>query len=763
MPGPGSPRILAWCGLADRAWDSNILFQRDRFTGWFARSAAPGTQRRIRVLQYSDTPLTVAVTHGATLDIHLQYWPEAFSPQAVATMAQSLGALLGGFAENPQRRVGDLPYLSAHQRQWMEASSLGPVRPGAAGLLLHADFSAQARLRPDRTALISDDERPASGDERQASGDERLTYGELAGAANALAHELVASGVGREEPVAILAERGAAFLVAVFAVLKAGAAFLPLSASHPDPELHRVLQAAGAQRCLAASGFVARMAALGCTVVPLGPDRLSARAEAAPALTIAPGQLAYLIATSGTTGTPKIVEVPHCAAANTLRHSLSAFYAEGDLDLVPWTDSSATDASIHQIFAPLACGGTLVRIANLTRLKASSRFRSFTAFGATPSMLAGLIAADALPPLLRAVMFGGEGCPASLPRHLRAATSVRRAVNVYGPTEAAIYCTADDVMAGDVAAGDGVAANGVAANGVAPGPAAARTIGRPIANMRVELLDDGLQPVLPGTPGEICISGVGLARGYRGRPDLTAAAFPVAAGLDGTRRRIYRSGDLAALLPDGRLAFHGRRDRQVKLRGMRVELDAVEHALAGLDGVRQAVVAVRTDDEGGQRLIGWVVPANGSTCTEAALRARLRDTAPGSMVPDTIVLVDGIGLSPTGKPDVAALPDPPPAPAGPPPSRPAGQEPDGPAKAPRGDEAAGTRLTALVAATFKLPAEAIGEASSMNNTTGWDSIRHIMLMMRIEDAYGIELSDREIAAAKTVARIRDVLRARGLP
>ncbi len=728
--GAGLAHILAWCGLGDRIWDNNVLFQRDRFTAWFANTAPAGTQRRIRVLQYSDTPLTVAVKHGATLDIHLQYWTEAHRPGGPAALADTFATLLAGFVGNPDRRVGDLPYLSASQREWIELSSLGPVRPDATGLLLHADFTAQATRQPGRAALTSHDG--------------SLTYGDLAAAANALAHALVAAGVGREEPVAILAERNAGYLIAVLAVLQAGAAFLPLAPSHPDPELRRILQAAGVQRCLSDPDLATRAAGLGCTVLSLELGVLSAHAGAPPAIAISPDQLAYLIATSGTTGLPKIVEVPHCAAANTLRHSLATLYAEGDLDLVPWTDSLGSDASLHQIFAPLAHGGTLVPIGNLARLKTSRQFRSFTAFGATPSMLTNLLAADALPPSLRAVMFGGESCPASLPPRLRATTAIRRAINVYGPTEAAIYCTADDVMA--------------------PANTASRSIGRPIANMRVDLLDERQQPVVPGALGEICISGIGLARGYRGRPDLTDAAFPVVSGTNGTRHRVYRSGDLAALLPDGRLEFHGRRDRQVKIRGVRVELDAIEYALGGLGGVRRAVVAIRKVGNDDQRLVGWVVAAEGFTVTE--LRAQLRALLPVQMVPDVIMLVDEIALTPAGKPDMAALPDWLAEPAellssgtidtvGVPTLSPLSVSLGNDTLAPPG-------LLALIAATLKLPDEAIGESSSIHNTAEWDSIRHIMIMMCIEETYGIALSDAEIASATTIARMREILHSHGI-
>ena len=568
----GLAHILAWCGLDERIWASNMLFEHDKFSAWFARSAPAGTQRRLTRFRTSDTPLTLAVTRGEGLEIALQYWTDAFYPAAITALLESMTTLLEGMAANPHQTIANLPYLSPGQRDLIEAAAQGPFCPETTALLLHAGFNAQAARTPERLALADEAE--------------DLTYGALHAASNALAHRLLEWGVESDSPVAVLAERGPEYLIAVLAILKAGAAFLPLSSANPDPELHRILQAAGAPRCLAQPSLATRLSDMGYSVLPLGRDVVSDRADKPPNIVIPADHLAYLVSTAGTTGTPKIVEIEHRAAANTVQHSLRAVYAENDLDLVAWSDTLVSDAGIHQIFAPLCCGGTLVPISNFAKLKASCSFDTFTAFGATPSMLANLLNAHALPPNLHAVMFGGEASGASLSQRLRDTTSIRRAVNAYGPTEAAIYCTADDV--------------------IASGITAARTIGRPISNMRVDILDQRLQSVLPGSIGEICISGVGLARGYRGRPDLTEAAFPIATGRDGTRRRIYRSGDLGALLPDGRLAFHGRRDRQVKIGGWRIELDAVEQVLQGLAGVRQAVASVLLVSAGEQHLWpGW--------------------------------------------------------------------------------------------------------------------------------------------------------------
>lgn len=252
-------------------------------------------------------------------------------------------------------------------------------------------------------------------------------------------------------------------------------------------------------------------------------------------------------------------------------------------------------------------------------------------------MLETLIAGNGLPPKLRAVIFGGEASPETLPARLAAATKIRRAVNVYGPTEAAIYCVADDIMAGGVEARKG------------------NVIGYPITNARIEVLDRDLQAVIPGALGEICITGVNLARGYRNSLEKTQKHFVKVVSLDGKPRRFYRSGDLGAVLPDGRLEFHGRIDRQVKISGVRIELDAVERMMENLPGVHRALVAVSPDGEGKRQLRAWVVPRRGSSLDPSTIRSCARQHLPAAMVPRSVTVVSSIPINLAGKPDIAAL------------------------------------------------------------------------------------------------------------
>lgn len=619
--------IKNWSNLNGRTWDNNILFHHDRFEEVLTRSAPVGARRSVRILEHSDLPLTVAVLRRRSLAIHMQYWADAFRPDVIEQVATSFATILTSIAENPECRISDLPYLSEAQRLHLNNAASGPVDISRAALLLHGDFERFASYNPEQLAIEWEEG--------------SLTYGALNQAANALANQLQTAGLMPEEPVAVLIERSAAHLVALFAVLKAGGAYLPLDPAHPDQFLKKIVASAGALRCLASPALAKRAGEFVAGVLPITAAQLEIRAPKAPETTILPEHLAYLIATSGTTGEPKIVEVEHRAAANTLRHSIDKLYAPGDLAVVPWIDSPAADAGVHQIFASLAQGGTLIPIDALENLKFSFRFNNFTAFGSTPSILETLIAGNGLAPQLRAVIFGGEAYPEALPQRLATSSKIRRAVNVYGPTEAAIYCVADDIMA------------------TAIKPLKGNVIGRPITNTRIELLDGNLQPTIPGAQGEICISGVNLARGYRNNSDKTQSSFPEATGVDGKRRRIYRSGDVGVVLPDGRLEFHGRIDRQVKISGVRIELDAIERVIESFPNVHRALVAIRTDLHEKKQLLAWVVAQEGSALDTSTLLNFSRKHLLPAMVPRFVMILGEIPMNSSGKPDFAALPNPP--------------------------------------------------------------------------------------------------------
>ncbi|MFF0967309.1 amino acid adenylation domain-containing protein [Streptomyces sp. NPDC003703] len=496
-----------------------------------------------------------------------------------------------------------------------------------------------------------------------------LTYAELERAAAALAHRLRALGAGPDRVVALRLERSVSLAVAVLAVVRSGAAYLPLSPEDPPARLRTLLgdarpvavvtdlgdpqgpgaggDAGDAREVLAGSG------------VPLLAPGAAAAPDADPAgagadgLDAAAGRdLAYVLYTSGSTGLPKGVLTEHRAIVNRLRWMQDTFrIGPGDtvLQKTPYT----FDVSVWEFFWPLLTGATLVMAAPGAHRDPRALVRTIREHGVTtahfvPSMLAELLRLPEVDagPRLRRVLCSGEALTPGLRRAFFAALPDVELHNLYGPTEAAVdvthwRCRPDEPDD-------------------APVP-----IGRAITGVRLHVLDERLRPVPDGERGELCVGGVQVARGYLNRPELTARCFPPDPYGDGPGARLYRTGDLARRRPDGVLEYHGRRDGQVKVGGVRIELGEVEAALAALPGVRQAAAAVRHSGSGTALLVGY--PVAGEP-VDAALRRRwtalLRDTLPPALVPAVLVPLTALPLTAHGKTDRAALPWPPPETAG---------------------------------------------------------------------------------------------------
>jgi amino acid adenylation domain-containing protein len=431
--------------------------------------------------------------------------------------------------------------------------------------------------------------------------------------------------------------------VALLAVLKSGAAYVPADPGHPAQRLAHVLADAAPRALLTtAEPDARRLAATLAPGVPLipvpaGPPRGRAATDAPPAPAARPepaDRLAYVLYTSGSTGRPKGVAVPRSALANFLAAMRELFpLAPGDR-LVAVT-TIAFDIAALELYLPLACGATVVLASrdearDPWALAALLARTGATTLQATPSLWQALVAE--VPDAVRGLrmLVGGEALPAALGERMRALGG--RVTNLYGPTETTVWSTAQEV---DDAA--------------APG-----SIGRPVRNTRVYVLDDALRPVPAGTAGELYIAGDGLARGYLGRPALTAERF-VADPFGPPGTRMYRTGDLVRREPDGTLTYLTRVDFQVKVRGFRVELAEIENAVEGHDGVARAAVTVRRDQPGDARLVCHVVPAPGRTVDPLALREFAARALPDYMVPSAVLTHDAFPLTPNGKLDRTAL------------------------------------------------------------------------------------------------------------
>ncbi|MFJ7995694.1 amino acid adenylation domain-containing protein [Streptomyces sp. NPDC096310] len=566
----------------------------------------------------------------------------------VAALAGHLTALIRGAVEEPDRPAGTLPMLGAAERRKLAAAARGPRMPYADGRTLHSLFEERAARTPERRAVLSG----------AAGGDTSLTFGALDVAANQVAHSLRAAGVRPDDRVAVLMERGPLTLVAVLGVLKAGGAYVPVDPGHPPARIAYVLEDSGAKVVLVGPdrpGADGTEATGGVRVLRVGD--LPPAPATPPEPTATARDLAYVIYTSGSTGRPKGVMVEHHSVVNRLAWMQRAYPIGAD-DVILHKTPISFDVSVWELFwwavegaavAPAPVGAEKDPRA-LARTVAERRV---TVAHFVPSMLGPFLDLLEESPQRRAevrslryVFCSGEALPPArvdqFNRIFGADGAHRPApelVNLYGPTEATVdvswyACPADPAR-----------------------PVVRVPIGRPIDNTDLYVIGDHPDEPQPfGVPGELCIAGAGVARGYLGRPGLTREKFTAHPSAPGAR--LYRTGDLARVLADGTIEYLGRIDGQVKIRGNRVETGEVEHHLSTAPGVRGAVVDSVTSERGTQ-LVGYYVA--GEPVEDGALRAHLALGLPEFMIPAYLVRIDRVPLTPHGKTDRRALPAPRPA------------------------------------------------------------------------------------------------------
>ncbi|MEU3223348.1 amino acid adenylation domain-containing protein [Streptomyces sp. NPDC006976] len=648
----------------------------------------------------------------AGLDGVLEFSTDLFTHTTAHALAARLTRLLASLAADPDGPVRTAAFLGADERAALERASHGPVRPVHARTAPEA-FRAQAARTPGRTAV--------------RAGARRLTFGELDALSDALAGHLHARGIGRGDLVALAAEGTAEQVVAMLAVAKAGAACLPIDLDYPEARVIHMLD--DARPALFLVHGAARAARF--TDVPLLAldDRTTwatgsaAPPEAAPE----PDDAAYVIYTSGSTGRPKGVVVTHAALANHMAW-MARHLALTDEDRVLARTSPSFDASVWETWLPLLHGGATCPVPPALNhdpagLLARMREEGVTIAQFVPSHLSLLLTEtgpDDAPTTLRAVACGGEPLPRALA--VRAGHAWRAAVhNLYGPTETTIDATAHHLRA--------EADDSTAQEGGVP-------LGRPVDNTRAYVLDAALRPVPPGVTGELHIAGDGLARGYLGRPALTATRF-VADPFGPAGSRMYRTGDLVRQDNEGLLHYVSRADDQVKLHGFRIELGEIEAALTAVDGITAACALVREDRPGERRLVAYTVGT--APLTDGELRGRLTSALPPYMVPAAFVALDALPLLPNGKTDRAALP----APALPAAGRPGGQ--------PR--TAAERALCDAFASVLRAPAAVRADDDFF--ALGGDSILSIQLVSRVREA-GLAVTPRDVFAHRTPEAIAAV-------
>ncbi|WP_051766799.1 non-ribosomal peptide synthetase [Saccharothrix syringae] len=685
-----------------------------------ARPAFPGLEVGVEPVDTGtakfDLTLSLAEEHGeggapAGLTGGLEFATDLFDRATATALVDRLALVLAAVAADPGAPIGRLDVLTPAERARLAGGCASAPARLVDDRCAHEVVAAHAAGAPGATALLF--------------AGARMTYAELDAAANRLAHHLVDAGVRPGDLVGVLLDRGFDLVVSVLAVLKAGGGFTLLDPGFPANRMTAVLRAADATAVVTDAAGAQRLAAAGLPptlrFVDVATD-VSGRPADAPAVAVDPASPACVIFTSGSTGRPKGVLAPHRAVVRTLVGQDFLDPAPDQVWLqcapVPW------DGFVLELFGALLSGAACVlqpgpapEPARVARLVAE---HGVTTVFLSASLLNYMLDEHpAVFDVLRLVMTGGEAASAPhLARLLRDHPGVR-VVNGYGPAEHMVYTSSHDVRPGDTA-----------------GPAV--PIGLPLADKRSYVLDDRLELVPPGVPGELYVTGVGSALGYAGEPGLTAERFVACPFEPGGR--MYRTGDLVRWRADGVLEFVGRADDQVKVRGFRIEPGEVQAALDAHPDVRRSAVVVREDRPGDKRLVAYVVPEPGTDPDPAALAAHAADLLPAHLRPGAYVLLDRIPLNANGKLDRAALPAPRVAAAG--------------RRAPR--TAREEILVGLFADVLGLPADRVGLDDDFF-ALGGHSLLAAKLVGRVRSALDAEVGIRDLFDAPTPAALGDRL------
>jgi nonribosomal peptide synthetase DhbF len=653
---------------------------------------------------------------AAGISASFEYAADLFDHATVEALAARLTRLLAQAVQDPARPVSDLDVLTAAERR--ELAHWDDTARGIPVVTVPELFQAQAGRTPDAPALIVDGT--------------RVSYAELNARANRLARYLVSLGAGPERLVAVAVPRSAEMIVAVLAVLKAGAAYVPVDPAYPADRIAYMLADARPVAVLttaAAGGDLPGGVPQVTLNDPATITAVSRLADGDLATGERPGQLrpaspAYVIYTSGSTGRPKGVVVEHRSVAGLVSWARAEFTA-GELSRVLAATSLSFDVSVFEMFAPLTAGGCIEIVPDLLALASGPWAGSM--ISAVPTALAQVLAAPGTAARAPVVALCGEAVTGQAAAVIQAAVPGARILNIYGPTETTVYTTAY-TLGGQ--------------------PAGPPPVGRPIRGRAAFVLDQALGLVPPGVAGELYLAG-GLARGYLGRPGLTAERFVAcpfaAAGGPGKSNtvageRMYRTGDLARWNRSGELEYLGRVDDQVKIRGFRIELGEIEAVLAAQPGVAQAAAAVREDQPGDKRLAGYVVPEPGTVLDPAGLRDAAARALPGYMVPAAVMILPELPRTANRKLDRRALP------------------------APDYTAAAGTfqaPATATEQALCELFARVLGiDQVGINDSffdLGGHSLLAAMLVARLTEQLNIKISLKTFMANPTVRAINSYL------
>ena len=554
----------------------------------------------------------------------IEYSTDLFDAETIARMWRHYRTLLEAVVRNPETRLSDLPLLGDDEKQQLLTDWNKTLTDHPEDKCIHQMFENQVHRSPHALAVTYEDE--------------HWTYQELNQRANQLARYLQKLGVGPEALVGICIERSLEMVVGLLAILKAGGAYVPLDPAYPEERLAFMLEDAQVSIVITQSGLTQIAPREGLKVVFLDAieDSIVGQSPENPALATAPDNLAYVIYTSGSTGKPKGVQIQHGGVVNFLNCMRRQPGLSRDDTLFSVTTLSFDIAGL-EIFLPLVVGARVILVsrevaADGPQLLQTVQKHEATVMQSTPATWRMLLEAGWSGSQHLKILCGGE----MLPRGLASQLLEKGAAvwNLYGPTETTIWSASHQVVSG-------------------VGPV---SIGRPIDNTQIYILDTHLEPVPIGVPGELYIGGAGLARGYLNRPELTAERFVPSPFSGEPGARLYRTADLARYRRDGNLEFLGRTDHQVKVRGFRIELGEIESVLAKHPDIQQAVVTTQEDDRADRRLVAYLLPKQESVPPANELRSFIRAKLPDYMVPAFFVTLDALPLTPNGKVNPRALP-----------------------------------------------------------------------------------------------------------
>lgn len=606
-----------------------------------SQAASPDAELNLAQTPFAHVPVDLHLDveeRGEDLHLSLRYNAAIFAASSIERTLRNLQTLLQTIAADPDQQVSKLPLLTAEEQrqilvEWNRTDCDYPHDK-----CLHELVEAQAEKAPKRPAVVY--------------GKHHLSYGEFNSRANQLAHYLRSRGVGPNVRVGICLDPALDFAVAVLAVVKAGGACVPLDPNYPSERLAYMLEDVQARVVITAKNMLPTAVPAACEVLLLAEQSevISRQPRTNPNSGVTPRDVAYVIYTSGSTGKPRGVLLTHAGLVN-YNVNTARMYGMGPDDRMLQFCSISFDIAVEELFATWISGATLVLRSEMPL--AVPDFLDW--IGRQRITILDLPTAywhewvhhlpelkNPVPQDLHLVVVGGEKASSkAYAAWLRAVGDRVRWINAYGPTETSVSVSAYESR---VSPGEPIPEN--------------IPIGRPLANCRIYLLDQNLNPVPVGVPGELHIGGVCVAQGYLNRPELTAEKFIADPFCSEPGARLYKSGDLARYLPSGEIEFLGRRDDQVKIRGFRVELGEIEAALAKHPSVRELAVIAREDTPGEKRLVAYLAPVQGTKPTAAELRRNLQQHLPDYMVPSAFVFLDAMPLTPNGKIDRRGLPAP---------------------------------------------------------------------------------------------------------